>query len=247
MLLQMLFLALIALAHAQGYYVVHNNHQSPPAQARCSSSAKPCRLMFELLHPNGTVINALASQQLCSCNSYQGPCSNDWTNSNKKITRSLRSDTMAINLNMMFCSAITPSRVCSNNEVSVEVSGYLAIPNDVEDYRCRCRDSSKPLYLKQRYIENYRFYHKYVCEDSWPTCDPSDRCMTVTSTQRPQWLGRVLEKQAHPNHNTAEQSHKQRSNLRAATLTHHNIHNNQSFHRFPRNRTETSEGDEPRA
>ncbi|KAK3728638.1 hypothetical protein RRG08_041823 [Elysia crispata] len=70
------------------------------------------------------------------------------------------SSAMTVNLHMMFCRAVTPAR-------SVEVSGYLTIPNNVEDYRCRCRDSSKPLYLKQRYIENYRFYHKYVCGDRW--------------------------------------------------------------------------------
>ncbi|KAK3728639.1 hypothetical protein RRG08_041824 [Elysia crispata] len=181
MILQVLTVVLIAVTQTQGNYNIYNNRQRRSAQ--CSSSAEPCRLMFEELHPNGTLMYRSAFQQLCSCSCNQGPCSNDWTNRNKIISRRMPSDTITANLHMMFCRAITPARVCSNNEVSVEVSGYLEIPNDLELYRCRCRNRSKPLLLKQRYIENYRFHHNYVCEDSWPTCGPSDRCMTVTSTQ----------------------------------------------------------------
>ncbi|KAK3733555.1 hypothetical protein RRG08_011272 [Elysia crispata] len=182
MFLQMLIIVLIAVTQTHGNYNIYNNGHRSSTRARCSSSAKPCRLMFEMLHLNGTLIHRSSSRQ-CSCNSYQGPCSNDWTNTNKKISRSLRSDTMIVNLHMMFCRTVTPARVCSNNEVAIETSGSLAIPTNLDHYRCRCSDTSKPLYLQHRRLANNRFYHKYVCGDTWPTCGPSDRCMTVTRTQ----------------------------------------------------------------
>lgn len=148
--------------------------------ARCTSSNQPCRLKFEILDaPNGLIQQA--SSQQCSCNSYQGACSNDWTRSDRVISRNLRSETMNISLQMMFCSAVTPVQACSSNQIALEVSGSLMIPNTLDNYACRC-DDGQPLYLVQRRTQNFNFYHKYVCASSWRTCQASDPCMTVRAS-----------------------------------------------------------------
>ncbi|RUS85914.1 hypothetical protein EGW08_006317 [Elysia chlorotica] len=185
LLQQVLLVMLVLLAQSQAMYYGSaagggSYNSRLHRHARCSSSAKPCRLKFELFHLNNTLISRTASQQ-CSCNSNQGECSNDWTNSNKVISRNLRSDDMKVNLHMMFCNTVTPATECDNNQVSLEISGFMAIPNDVDNHACRCRNTSQPLYLVERRLANNRFYHKYVCADSWPTCSANNACMRVRS------------------------------------------------------------------
>ncbi|GFR69557.1 hypothetical protein ElyMa_002052400 [Elysia marginata] len=181
MLFQVSILMLVMVTLTQAYYPGYQpSHSRQVRTARCSGSNVACRIQF-LLYQNHRLMQRTSTQQ-CSCNSDQGACSTNWSDPNKVISRNLRSSNMNVTLQMMFCDTVTPRTSCNNNQVSLEVSGFLLIPNSLDHYRCRCNDSL-PLRLIERRVQNNRFYHKYVCGSSWNTCSTGSACMTVTNSE----------------------------------------------------------------
>ncbi|XP_005110430.1 uncharacterized protein LOC101852515 [Aplysia californica] len=174
---QVIVLVCLLVATCHGFFVPpgYGGNRRP---AICPLPSKPCRLQITMRHLNGTAAGEMETAP-CTCNG-RVECPSDWNDRNHVISRNLISTTSIMTLNMMFCRPIQPPNYCSLGQEALVVSGAMTIPNNVEDFNCRCYGDS-PLYLhNRRYAENHLIYHTYVCDYHKPTCpNYVTRCMVM--------------------------------------------------------------------
>ncbi|KAK3771403.1 hypothetical protein RRG08_050454 [Elysia crispata] len=154
-----LCLVLAVETHAQGYYGGGYGYGRPE---ECTDVTRPCRMSLSLESDFGEP--TLSSAHLCSC-SHPSRCPTDLTQTDYVVSRRLVSSTYTTTLNMMFCNPVQPDRVCEGGETSVVLSGYLAIPDQLEVFNCSCEDGV-PLQLNRRWrTANFKYMHEYVCDN----------------------------------------------------------------------------------
>ena len=66
-------------------------------------------------------------------------------------------------LSIMFCNAVQPQRLCTSDDVALQLTGLSHIPTEVDFIACTCADPRPMVLDRKSYGADHQQYHAFVC------------------------------------------------------------------------------------